>query len=180
MKAAALLILCVLCAVRPSGAPAQKGAAADGVRVRARGRSLVLSERGRSHVLRVADKIDAARIKGVTVVFVSRAGEFVYLLLDVCGLSKAEPDDRQCGAGVECNLLWLKLDGGRRVAASDSAHYESCWLPITSDEGYDVTGRTLRMRFSDLRERLEYTLTYDADRPGQGLQIEKHPAPNNQ
>jgi hypothetical protein len=179
MKTAALLILCALCAAWPGRAAAQKGAARDGIRVRARGKSLVLSGRGRSHVLRVADKINAARIKGVTVVFVSRAGGFVYLLLDVCGLSKAEPDGRQCGAGVECDLLWLKLDGGRRVVASDSAHYESCWLPITSDDGYEVTGRTLRMQFSDLREQLEYRLTYDADRPGQGLRIEKSPAPNN-
>lgn len=176
---AALFILCAACAAAPGGTPAQKGAGTNALRVRARGKSLVLTERGRSRVLRVGDGIDAARIEEVSVVFVSRAGGFVYLLLDVCGLSKAKPDDRQCGAGTECNLLWLKLDGGRKVTDSASAHYESCWLPITSDDGYRVTGRTLRMQFSDLREQLEYKLTYDADRPEQGLQIEKSPAPSS-
>jgi hypothetical protein len=176
----ALVVLCAACAAAPGGAPAQKGAAGNTFKVRARGKSLVLTERGRSRALRVEDKIDAARIEEASVVFVSRAGEFVYLLLDVCGLSKAVPDDRQCGAGTECNLLWLKLDAGRKVADSNSARYESCWLPITSDDGYRVTGRTLRMQFSDLRERLEYRLTYDADRPEAGLQIEKSPAPDNQ
>ena len=79
---AASLVLCAACAAAPGGTPAQKGAAADGFRVRARGKSLVLTERGRARVLRVADKIDAARIEEASVVFVSRAGEFVYLVLD--------------------------------------------------------------------------------------------------
>lgn len=174
MKAAAviLLALSVVCAASP-GVAAQ--ARATGLKVRGRGQTLLLSERGRTHTLRVAGKVDAARITDASVIFESRAGGFVYLLLDVCGPSKEQPDDRQCGAGVECNLLWLKLDTRRRVAGANSFRYESCWTPITSDEGYRVQGRTLRATVSDFREQLEYTLTYDADRPEQGLRTQQSP-----
>lgn len=174
---AAVLLLLAACAAWPAAAAPQRRVPA--LKVRAKGRNILLTERGRAHVLGVADKIDAARVKGVTLVFESRAAGFLYLLLDVCGMSKERSDDRQCGAGVECNLLWVKLDARRRVAAADSARYESCWAPITSEDGYNVAGRTLRMQFTDLRERLEYKLTYDADRPERGLQIETSPAPGD-
>jgi hypothetical protein len=174
MKAAAVILLVLSAAwVAAPGIVAQRRA--PGLRVRGRGQTLLLSERGRTHTLRVADKVDAARITDASVIFESRAGEFLYLLLDVCGPSKAQPDDRQCGAGVECNLLWLKLDARRGVADSNSARYESCWAPITSDEGYRVNGRTLRATVNDFREQLEYYITYDADRPEQGLQTRQSP-----
>lgn len=174
---AAILLLCAACA---TPAAAQKAAAPSALKVRVRGgRTLVVTDGGRSHALRFGDEVGAARLEEASVVFVSRAGGFIYLLLDVCGPSKAKSDDRQCGAGTECDLLWLKLDGSWKTAAADSARYESCWLPITSDEGYRIAGRTLRMQFSDFREQLEYTLTYDADRPEQGLRLEKSPMPDS-
>ncbi len=178
MKAAAVILLVLSAAwVAAPGIVAQRRA--PGLRVRGRGQTLLLSERGRTHTLRVADKVDAARITDASVIFESRAGGFVYLLLDVCGTSKEKPDDRQCGAGVECNLLWLKLDARRRVADANSFRYESCWAPITSDERYLVQGRTLRATVQDFREQLEYTLTYDADRPEQGLRTQQSPLKNN-
>lgn len=173
MKAAVILLLSAACAAVALGAAAQGRAPAS--RVRGRGRTLLLTERGRTHVLRVGDKVDAARITDASVVFESRAGGFVYLLLDVCGPSKERPDDRQCGAGVECNLLWLKLDARYRVAAADSARYESCWAPVSSDDGYRVEGRTLRATVDDFREQLRYHLTYDADHPEQGLRTQQSP-----
>lgn len=174
---AATLLLCAACAP-PAGA--QKAAAASALKVRVRGgRTLVVTDRGRPHALRVGDEVGAARLEEASVIFVSRAGGFTYLLLDVCGPSKLKSDDRQCGAGTECDLLWLKLDDGWETAGKDSARYESCWRSITSDEGYRVAGRTLHMKFSDFREQLEYTLTYDAERPEQGLRREKSPLPDN-
>lgn len=170
MKCLLGLVLCAVCALAPQGPRALK--------VRARGRNLLVTERGRRHLLRVGELVDAARIEEVSVVFESRAGGFVYLLLDVCGPSKGESDARQCGAGTECDLLWLKLDDAYRLAGSDAARYESCWGSATSDEGYKVTGRTLWIDFVSFRERLEYKLSYDADRPEHGWQIEKTPLPS--
>ena len=109
-----LLFICIACV-----AGAQTGAAPQGaVKVRAKGRrSVVVTERGRAHTLDLTEQIDAMRIEKVSTLFLSRAGGFTYLLLDVCGLSKVPPDDRQCGAGVECNVVWLKLDAAWRETA---------------------------------------------------------------
>lgn len=174
---AAALLLCAACA--PPPAAAQKAPAPSALRVRVRGgRTLVVTDRGRSHALPVGEEVGAARVEEASVIFVSRAGGFTYLLLDVCGPSKEKSDARQCGAGTECDLLWLKLDAAWKAAGADAARYESCWLSVTSDEGYRVAGRTLRIQFSDFREQLEHTLTYDADRPEEGLRREKSPMPD--
>ena len=166
---AALALLCAACA----GASAQ-----DGVKVRTRGRqSIVVTERGRAFTVNLSEQADAARIEDAGVLFLTRRGEFTYLLLSVCGSSKARPDDRECGAGVECNLVWLKLDARRRVADAKSERYESCWLPITSDEGPKVSGRRLTLEYDDLRENLHHVVTYDADRPEDGLKSETSPLP---
>ena len=166
------------------GAATQDRAAGQGagprLTVRARGRGLVLSEGGRRHALALGGQIDAARVEDVSLLFVTRRADFTYLLLDVCGPSKARPDDRQCGAGVECNLVWVKVDGLWRVSVSPrSVRYESCWLPITSADGYKVEGRVLRMQYSDLREQKEYRLIYDAEQPEQGFVVEESPASDN-
>jgi hypothetical protein len=129
------------------------------------------------YALDLLEKVDAARVEEASVLFLSRRGGFVYLLLDVCGLSKAKPDDRQCGAGTECNLVWLKLDARRLVADSKSVRFESCWRPITSDEGYRISGHTLTLEFGDLSERINYKATYDADRPEEGIRVDEKPAP---
>ena len=149
MKAAAFLLIALACAAPPA-ATAQRRA--QSMRVQARGRSILLTERGARTLIRVSEYVDAARVTDASVIFESRDGIYIYLLLDVCGPSKDRPDDRQCGAGVECNLLWLKLDSRRRVTDADSARYESCWAPITTEEGYRVTGGTLRLVVQDLRE----------------------------
>ena len=179
-KAAAVLLvvsLCVVCAAPPfrSGA----GRAAQGrTSVRAKGRrSVTLTERGRSHTLDLTGHIDAMKIEDVSVLLLTERGEFAYVVLDVCGLSKMPPDDRQCGAGVECNVVWLKLDRARRVREGQNARYESCWAPVTSDEGPKVSGRRLTLALEDFRDEVRREVTYDADSPEAGLKITQTPVP---
>ncbi|HWS53738.1 MAG TPA: hypothetical protein VN228_06420 [Pyrinomonadaceae bacterium] len=69
---AAILLLCAACAP-PAAAQKPPGKSALKVRVRG-GRNLVVTEGGRARVLRVADKVDAARLEDASVIFVSRAG----------------------------------------------------------------------------------------------------------
>jgi len=156
---------------------AAQGASAQGtVKVRAKGRrSVVVTERGRTHLLNISEQIDAMRIEDASVLFLTRKGGFVYLLLTVCGLSKVPPDDRQCGAGVECNLVWLKLDERWRALDAKSERYESCWAPITSDGGPQVKGRRLTLEYDNLRDNLHHTVTYDADAPEQALKSATQP-----
>lgn len=105
--------------------------------------------------------------------------EFTYLLIEVCGMSKERSDDRQCGAGRECNVLWVKLDRRRKVVEARSELYESCWLPITSDDGPQTDGQRLLMEIDDLRESVRRRVGYDADRPEEGLTVKSFAMPEN-
>ena len=174
LRPSSLLIVAVCAAAVCGPRAAAQGRAT--ARVKGRG-SVVVSEGGRAHTLDISAQADAARLQDATVHFITRRGEFVYLLLSACGMSKLKSDDRQCGAGVECNLVWLKLDARWRVLGSKSERYESCWAPITSDTGPTVTRRFLRLEYEDLRENLRHTVTYDADRPEEGLKSETSPLP---
>ena len=171
-KTLAVISLCaalLCCAAAAAQAP---------VKVRAKGRtSVVVTERGRARTLDLTKHIDAARIEQASALLLSRAGGFTYLLLDVCGLSKAQPDDRQCGAGVECNVVWLKLDAAWRVRGAQNQRYESCWAPITSEEGPKVAGRRMALTLEDLREEMRREVTYDADNPDGGLNVKQTPIP---
>jgi hypothetical protein len=159
-------------------ASAQGASAQARVKARAKGHgSVVVTERGRAHAINVSKQVDAAHIEDASVLFLTRKGGFVYLVLTVCGLSRFPPGDRQCGAGIECNLVWLKLDGRWRALDSKSERYESCWAPITSDEGPKVNGRLLTLEYDDLRENLRHEVTYDADSPEQGLKSVTRPLP---
>jgi len=173
------LSLCLSCASAPEiSAAASQRRAANRITVRAKGHtSVVVTERGRARVLNIAKHIGAAHIEDASVLFLARAGGSVYLVLRVCGLSKLPPDDRQCGAGIECNLVWLKLDNRWRERDAKSVLYESCWLPITSDEGPTMGDKNLTLEYDDLREEMHYKVDYDADHPEKGFVVEKKPIP---
>ena len=146
-------------------------------RVKGRGSVVVVTERGRVRTLNLSEHADAARLESVEVLFLSRAGGFTYLLLDVCGPSKDPGDARQCGAGTECNVVWLKLDARWRVGRAQNERYESCWAPTTSGEGPKVSGRRMTLAVEDFREEVRRDVTYDADDPAAGLNVRRTPLP---
>ncbi len=181
VKVAAVALL--LSACLPPGAwgagVGQRVAAPEKVTVRAKGRqSVVVRERGRTRTLDLTKHVDAARIEDVSVIFLTRRGETAYLLLDVCGLSKAQPDDRQCGAGIECNVVWLKLDGAWRIAGGRNVRYESCWSSVSS-EGPKVEGRRLTLAVEDFRDEVRREVVYDADSPEHGLKVTQTAIPKS-
>jgi hypothetical protein len=177
-RVAAALASCLSVALVAPGlfadARAQGRASSQGPRVRVSrdGRSISLVERGRAHALPLAEQVGAARIEDAKLLFVTRRGEFTYLLIDVCGASKRRPDDRQCGAGQECDILWVKLDRRRKVSEAKSERYESCWLPVTSEDGPRIIGRRLTLVLDNLREWVRKEVGYDAERPEEGLTFE--------
>ena len=175
---AAFASLFIVTDMRAQSRPASRAASNQPrLRVSRDGRNVAFVERGRAHTLTLDDKVGAARIEEAKLLFVTRRGEFTYLLVDVCGLSKRTPDDRMCGAGQECNVVWVKLDRRRKVADARSELYESCWLPITSEDGPEIVGRKLLLKVDDLREWLRKEVTYDADRPEKGLTVKSSPMP---
>lgn len=144
-------------------------------KIRGKGRLLVVTYRAKPHMLDLGEKIGAAKITDTAVVFAERRGRFTYLVIDVIGQSKLKEDARQCGAGIESNLIWLKLDAAWKVADSNSVRYESCWSPTTSDDGYRTKGHVLILEIDDFHDDLHTMLTYDANQPEKGFMIKKTP-----
>jgi hypothetical protein len=153
--------------------------AASSIKLRARGRRIVLTAGGRTQKLYLGDKISAARLDSVTLLFVTRRDGFVYLLADARGPSKLKGDMHECGAGEEFDLVWLKLTPAWRLAEARSARYESCWGSVTSDDGYKIERRVLRLAYSDFKWKREFRLTYDADQPERGFTLEESEMKDN-
>jgi hypothetical protein len=143
------------------------------IKLRARGRRIVLTAGGRTQTLALGDKISSARLDSVKLIFVTRRAGFVYLLADARGQSKLRPDMHECGAGEEFDLVWLKLNARWRLVEARSARYESCWGSVTSDDGYKIEKRVLRVAYSDFKWKRESRLTYDADQPEHGFTLEE-------
>ncbi|MFN2414556.1 MAG: hypothetical protein ABR603_05380 [Pyrinomonadaceae bacterium] len=66
-----------------------------------------------------------------------------------------------------------------RVADTRNVRYESCWAPITSDEGSKVAGRRLTLKLDDLREEVRREVSYDADSPEAGLSVKESAVPKS-
>lgn len=131
---------------------------------------LVVIDNGSRHLLQVDGKIDAAKLEEVKLLFASRLGMNLYLVVDLRGWSKAKQDDRQCGAGEEANLMWISVTSAWRVSKAQSVRYESCWAPIEG-EGYEITGQRMKLKYSDFRKNLSFDVEYDADKPGEGFKV---------
>jgi hypothetical protein len=145
----------------------------NGFKVRLRGEQIFVKYQGGKHLLDINDKVEAAKLTDATLLFANQKDGFIYLVIDVCGQSKVVQDDRQCGAGTECNLLWIKLDSDWKIADINSVRYESCWSSITSDDGYKINSQTLFIEFDNFRDDVKTKLFYNAEQPEIGFQIEQ-------
>jgi hypothetical protein len=141
--------------------------------IRRQKRQLVVKHQGKAHTLKLGDKIDAAKITDTKILFANRRGALTYLLIDVSGQSKEESDDRQCGAGIESNLIWIKLDAAWKIVEAQSERYESCWSATNSDDGYKINGNLLTIELNNYRRNIDAKLSYDADAPEKGFRIEQ-------
>lgn len=146
--------------------------------IRARNERLLIKYKGKAHRLVLRDKIDAAKITDTKILFANRKGGFTYLVVDVSGDSKEESDDRQCGAGTEANLIWIKLDAAWKIADARSARYESCWSPTNSYDGYKIEGNLLTIEINSYRTNIDAKLSYNADEPEKGFRIEEKASEN--
>jgi len=180
VAAVALLVCLSPVAMSLNVAAAQTAKTDNGIKLRVSGRSAVtVRERGRAHVLDLRKLLEAAKIEDAREIFLTRKGDLIYLLLQVCGPSKLRPDEHECGAGEECDLVWLKLDAAWRERDAKSVRFDSCWSPIVSYDGLKVSGRAASLEYDDLRDNTQHEITYDADRPEEGLKDESKPLPKD-
>lgn len=146
-------------------------------KIRSKNRQIIVTNKGKSHILNLGDKIDAAKITDTEILFANRKNQFVYLVLDISGQSKIKEDDRQCGAGIESNFIWLKLDSAWNVLDSNSVRYESCWSSISNDN-YQKQGGKMSIEIQNFRDDLEIKLLYNSEEPEKGFQITQNPLEN--
>ena len=172
-RAAPIALLFALLWLSVGAAQTQPPAAPTDIKLRPHKRQLTLTVDGHSYLLDVAAQLEAAKLEEATPLFFTRRTDFNYLLATVCGPSKLKPDDHECGAGTECDLLWVKLTPAWRVADSRAALYESCWQSSTSEDGYQIDKNILRVEYDNFLFKHHYRLTYDADQPERGLVIEE-------
>ncbi|MEP6902491.1 MAG: hypothetical protein ABJA66_12120 [Actinomycetota bacterium] len=140
-------------------------------KIRAKDSTLIVTYQGKAHKLAITEKIDAAKITDTDILFADRKDGFTYLIVNVSGWSKAKQDDRQCGAGVESNLLWIKLNPAWKITEIKSAHYQLCWSSIDADDGYKINGNLLNVEFNNFRDNVRVKLTYNAELSELGFQI---------
>ena len=163
-----LLITCFAFAQKPTTKTAYK--------VRANGLKLIVTYQRKAHTLNTTEQIDAAKVTNTEILFANRKENFTYLVVDVIGQSKAKQDDRQCGAGTESNLLWIKLDSAWKVADIKSVRYESCWSSTTSDDGYKIKNKALTIEITDFHKDVNAIISYNSNEPEKGFKIIESPS----
>lgn len=142
-------------------------------KIRAQRGGVSVTFQGKAHWLNVGAEIDAAKVTETELMFAAQKDGFRYLVIDISGQSKAKGDDRECGAGVEANLLWIKLDAAWKISKIKSVRYESCWSSISLNDAFKITKNSLNVEFDNLRDDLNVKLTYNSDQPEKGFQIEE-------
>ncbi len=174
-RVAALFVLMLLGAGALAQTPVPLGAR---LRVRWQGSTVRLLEGGRTHLVSIQGQFNAAGLNSVKLQSAKEADGFIYLLLDVSGLSKLPPDEHQCGAGVESNLIWLKLDQNWKLLDAKNFLYDSCWSPISLSDGPTWQGDTLTVTADKISADSTETMvaTYSYKRPEEGLKVTTRPA----
>jgi hypothetical protein len=142
-------------------------------KIRAQRGGLTVTFQGKRHWLNVAEHIDAAKIKSTQVLFANQKEGFRFLVIEVSGDSRDGNYDRQCGAGTEANLLWLKLDAEWKILDLKAVRYQSCWSGVDLNGPFKITKTALTMEYSNSREDINSKLSYNADEPEKGFQIEE-------
>lgn len=140
-------------------------------KIRASKGGVTVTFQGKQHRLNVGEHIDAAKITSTEVYFADQKDGFRYLVIEVTGDSRDGNYDRQCGAGIESNLIWLKLDSAWKILDLKSVRYQSCWSGIDLNGPFKITKNALTMEFSNARDNVETRLSYNADEPEKGFQI---------
>ncbi len=148
-------------------------------KIRAQRGAVTVSFKGKAHWLNLGPHIDAEKITDIELMFAVEREDFRYLVIDVTGWSRKEQNDRQCGAGVESNLIWVKLDREWKMTDAKSVRYQSCWSGADLNDPFVVTKNSLSVDYDDIRPRLNVKLFYNADEPEKGFQIVETKLPEN-
>ena len=146
----------------------------EGLRITALGGRVLLRRDGRLRTIDLPS--DAAGDWSVRLLDRRDRDGLLYLLFDVRGASRWPGGSTWCGAGLERNLVWLKLAPDLSTLAEDSVLYGSCMQWVASsglsdeDELALSDGRlVLKVEKGAGDEMRSTTLVYDGNAPERGL-----------
>jgi len=178
MTRAAFLAATVLLGTVTAQQSAASAPLGSRLKVRWQGGVVRLIEGGQTHEVSIKDQFGAAGLSSVKLQSAKEADGFIYLLLDVRGPSKIPGDSHQCGAGMESNLIWLKLDKSWKRVDAKNVLYESCWSTVDPEDPPQWQGDTLKVTVDRVQSGVATTLvaTYSYKHPEEGLKIEETPA----
>lgn len=146
----------------------------SGYKIRAVNRAVTITFKGKSYRLDVRKQIDAAKITETKLIFATEKNGFRYLVFDVGGWSRSVQNDRQCGAGIESNLIWVKLDAAWKITDVQSKRYESCWSGESLFSDFVTSADSLSVEyFGDGNTIIK--LTYKTIEAEKGFQILTEP-----
>jgi len=148
-----------------------------GYKIRASKRLVSVTFQKKTHALDMSEQIDAARITDSELLFAREKEGFRYLVFNVSGWSRDKQNDRQCGAGTESNLIWVKLDAAWRISDVQSARYESCWSVETLIGDFNVTKDSIDIEYH-IKDDKTAKLSYHAGDPEKGFRIVEAPYKN--
>lgn len=142
-------------------------------RIRARSGGVIITFQRKAHFLNIGEQIDAAKVTDTELIFANQKNGFRYLVIDVSGWSREKQNDRQCGAGLESNLIWLKLDSAWKILDTKSVRYQSCWSGTDLNDPFKITKNSMNAEFDDFGKNLNVKLAYNSDEPEKGFQIQE-------
>jgi hypothetical protein len=103
------------------------------------------------------------------VLFTAVKDKQVYLLVRVCSRSPMSNPMGPCGGDEPCALLWIKADASLRHREIRSEIYASCSYNFDQIGKTNLTVNKLVIVYEDSAHRKKIELTYDNERPGQGI-----------
>ena len=162
-------IVVVLVAALVGSAFAQTSVTAVG-----RGQTLTLTV-GKIHYtytlsdMRIGVDMDEAKLLDI-----QHKNGLAYVLLDINGPSRRNGGARQCGAGYERSLVWLRLERWRLLEVR-AVRYDSCWYTLESDVPLKQSGSLFTIAFMDFGAMKDKIATYDRARPELGFALTGRP-----
>ncbi len=149
--------------------------AQDSVKSTGRGHTLTLNVDGVRRTYTLSDERVGVDMDRAKVLEFQHKNGLTYVLLDVTGPSRRNGGARQCGAGSESSLVWLRLQRWRLLEIR-SVLYESCWFSIDYAKP-ERQGTLYTISFSDFSAMKDKTVTYDRAHPELGLVLTGRPMP---
>jgi hypothetical protein len=149
--------------------------AQDVVKATGRGHTLTLTADGTRHTYTLSETRVGVDMDQAKVLDFQNKNGLTYVLLDINGPSRRNGGARQCGAGSESSLVWLRLKRWRLLEIR-SVLYESCWFSIDYTEP-ERHGAFYTISSSDFSVMKDKTVTYDQAHPERGLALTGRPMP---